>query len=91
MMERPPIRIEDWAVVESVSAPAWRTLEPGFRLTGYVIGHGTLPNGLICSSPIVHIDHAAGMVVTRNNVYHLGRRSLDYERWLLRREASRAA
>lgn len=90
-MDKPPIPLENWGVVESASLPTWQALEPGHRLTGYVFGHGSLPNGLICTSPIVHIDHAAGLVATRNNVYRLGRRNPDYETWLHRQDAPRAA
>jgi hypothetical protein len=90
-MEKPPIRIDDWAVVESAGVPALRPLEPGYRLAGCVFDHGTLPNGLICTSPIVRVDEVAGIVETRNNVYRLGRRSQEYELWLQRQNTPRAA
>jgi hypothetical protein len=90
-MDKPPIPIEDWAVVESVSTLAYRVMEPGRRLAGYVFGHERLANGFIYTSPIVRFDEAAGLVETRNNLYRLGRRSTDYERWLQITEASRAA
>ncbi|HTV15604.1 MAG TPA: hypothetical protein VME68_12870 [Acidobacteriaceae bacterium] len=90
-MEKQPIPIDDWAVVESASVPAWRALEPGHRLLGYVYTHSDLPGGLICTSPIVHVDEAQGLVETRNHVYRLGRRSEDYERWLRAQETPKAA
>jgi hypothetical protein len=89
-MNKPPIRIEDWAVVESVSVLGWCALEPGRRLTGSVFGHETLPNGVIYTSPIVHVDEAEGLVETRNNRYRLGRCNAEYQRWL-ERESARAA
>jgi hypothetical protein len=90
-MEKPPIFLEDWGVVESASAPAWRALEPGRRLIGFVLGHDRLPNGLICTSPIVRIDETAGLVETRNTLYRLGRRNPEYEIWLQRQPAPKAA
>jgi hypothetical protein len=90
-MEKPPIPIEDWAVVESVSSPAYRALEPERRLTGFVIGHANLPNGFIYTSPIVRVDESEGLVETRNSVYRLGRPSVDYLHWVRATENSRAA
>jgi hypothetical protein len=90
-MNKAPISIENWAVVESVSMQGWSPLEPGRRLTGYVSGHTDLPAGFIYTSAIVNIDEAAGLVETRNNVYRLGRRSADYDVWLRRQQAARAA
>jgi hypothetical protein len=90
-MEKPPIRIENWAVVESVSMQGWSQLEPGRRLTGWVSAHADLPAGLIYTSEIVRIDEAAGLVVTRNNLYRLGQRNPDYDVWLQRHHATRAA
>jgi hypothetical protein len=90
-MEKSPIRIENWAVVESVSAQRWSLLEPDRRLTGYVSAHADLPAGLIYTSAIVRIDEAAGLVETRNNLYRLGRRNAEYETWLQRQTAPRAA
>jgi len=89
--EKPPIPIDDWAVVESASVPVWRALEPGHRLLGNVYSHADLPGGLICTSPIVQIDEAQGLVQTRNNVYRLGRRSQEYDNWVRAQETPRAA
>jgi hypothetical protein len=90
-MEKSPIPIENWSVVESVSMQGWSPLEPGRRLTGYVCTHADLPAGLIYTSAIIRIDEAAGLVETRNNLYRLGRRNPDYETWLQRQAALRAA
>jgi hypothetical protein len=90
-MEKLPIAIENWGVVESASIVAWRALEPGHRLMGYVSTHSELPGGLICTSPIVRVDEAAGLVETRNNVYRLGRRHEEYDNWLQRQTTSKAA
>jgi hypothetical protein len=90
-MNKPPIQIENWAVVESASVPTLRPLEPGHRLLGYVCAHAELSGGLICTSPIVHVDEAEGLVETRNNVYRLGRRNAEYEDWLQRQNTPRAA
>lgn len=90
-MEKLPIPIEHWGVVESASIVAWRALEPGHRLMGYVSTHSNLPGGLICTSPIVRVDEAEGLVETRNNVYRLGRRNEDYDQWLQRQSSPKAA
>jgi hypothetical protein len=90
-MNKLPIPIEDWGVVESASNLGWRALEPGRRLVGNVSAHTELPCGLICTSPIVCVDEAAGMVETRNNVYRLGRCSGEYAIWLEREKPARAA
>jgi hypothetical protein len=90
-MDKLPIPIENWGVVENVSTPAWRALEPGRRLTGYVYSHGELPSGIIYTSAIVRIDVDSGLVETRNNLYRLGRPSAEYETWLLRQNPARAA
>ncbi|HTW48441.1 MAG TPA: hypothetical protein VMD92_10850 [Acidobacteriaceae bacterium] len=90
-MEKPPILIENWSVVESVSASEWCALEPGRRLTGYVYTHAELPRGLIYTSAIVRIDEASGLVETRNNLYQLGHRNDEYEHWLRAKDHPRAA
>jgi hypothetical protein len=90
-MNKSPILIDNWAVVESVSIQGWTALEPGRRLTGYVSAHSNLPAGFIYTSAIVSIDLDAGLVETRNNLYRLGRRSSEYNVWLERQNASRAA
>jgi hypothetical protein len=90
-MEKLPIRIENWAVVESVSMQGWSQMEPGRRLTGWVYAHAELPAGLIYTSEIVRVDEATGLVETRNNVYRLGERNPDYATWLQRQSTPRAA
>jgi hypothetical protein len=81
-MNQLPIPIERWAVVDSVSTQRWSPLEPGHRLTGWVSAHGDLPVGVICTSAIVRIDDAEGLVETRNTLYRLGHCSPDYATWL---------
>jgi hypothetical protein len=90
-MNKPQARIESWSVVESVSSPAYRALEPGRRLTGYVFAHENLPNGLIFTSAIVRVDKDNGLVETHNSVYELGQVSVDYERWDREQSVARAA
>lgn len=90
-MDKPPIPIENWAVVESVSMQGWSPLEPGHRLTGYVSTHTDLPAGFIYTSAIVRIDESKGLVETCNNLYRLGRRNSEYETWVRRQESARAA
>jgi len=88
-MNKPKARIDNWSVVESVSAPDFRELEPDRRLTGTIFGHANLPNGVIYTSAIVSIDSANRLVETRNSVYELGNVNDDYDRWA--REHKRAA
>ena len=88
-MKKPTARIENWAVVDSVSSPDYRELEPDRRLTGNIFGHAELPNGVIYTSAIVSIDTARRLVETRNSVYELGAVNDDYDRWS--REHKRAA
>ena len=89
-MNKPTVPIENWAVVDSVSAQGWSLLKPGGRLTGWVSAHGDLPTGMICTSAIIQIDEAEGLVETRNTLYRLGRCNPDYVAWL-HQSATRAA
>jgi len=89
-MNKLAIPIESWAVVDSVSTQRWSPLEPGRRLMGWVSVHGDLPAGMICTSAILRIDEAEGLVETRNTLYRLGHSNPDYAAWL-RQSASRAA
>jgi hypothetical protein len=88
-VNKPKAKIENWAVVDSVSSPDFRQLEPERRLTGTIFGHSNLPNGVIYTSAIVRIDSANHLVETRNSVYELGEVNGDYDRWT--REHGRAA
>jgi hypothetical protein len=81
MDNKPLARIDNWSVVGSVVLGGYRELEPGQRLTGEVLGHTNLPNGIIYTSAILSIDLPNGIVETQNTVYELGHISEDYERW----------
>jgi hypothetical protein len=80
-MEKPLAKIDNWSVVGSVVLEGYRELEPGQRLTGEVLGHTDLPNGIIYTSAILSIDMDNRLVETRNTVYELGRANENYERW----------
>jgi hypothetical protein len=89
--DKPIVRIENWSVVGSVVYYGYRSLEPGARLTGDVIGHTNLRNGTIYTSAILDIDLANGFVETHNSLYRLGEVSEDYARWLREQAKARAA
>ncbi len=80
-MEKLSARIEHWSVIDNLIFNGFRDLEPGQRLTGYLMGHSNLPNGVIYTSVIQNVDLANGLVDTGNTVYRLGRASDDYEQW----------
>lgn len=80
-MDKPLARIENWSVVGSVVLGGFREMEPGQRLTGEVLGHTNLPNGIIYTSAILTIDLENRRVETQNTVYELGHINEDYDRW----------
>jgi hypothetical protein len=90
-MQKKIVRIENWSVVTSVIFDGYCELEPGRRLTGDVLGHANLRNGLIYTSAILNIDRMRGLVETRNTIYELGDVSPDYKRWAEAQERSQAA
>jgi hypothetical protein len=90
-MQKKIVRIENWSVVSSVIYDGYCELEPGRRLTGDVLGHTQLRNGLIYTSAIMSIDRRGGLVETRNTIYELGEVSPDYKRWTEAREKAQAA
>ncbi|MGA7523351.1 MAG: hypothetical protein WBW84_12920 [Acidobacteriaceae bacterium] len=90
-MQKKIVRIENWSVVSSVIYDGFCELEPGRRLTGAVLGHSHLRNGLIYTSAIQIVDRRAGLVETRNTTYELGQINPEYEHWLEAREKARAA
>jgi hypothetical protein len=90
-MNKPTVKIENWSVVDGVMSPAFRDLEPGWRLTGTIFGHAELPNGIIYTSAIVNVDTASGTVETHNTIYQLGQVSNEYARWDWERWAARTA
>ncbi len=81
-MEKLSARIENWSVVDNLIFHGFRDLEPGQRLTGNLMGHTDLPNGIIYTSVIQRIDVANGLVETGNTIYRLGRVSDEYEQWI---------
>ena len=80
-MDKLSAKIENWAVVDNLIFHGFRKLEPGQRLTGYLMGHSDLPNGVIYTSVIQRIDPANGIVETGNTVYHLGQVNEFYQQW----------
>ncbi|MGA8109123.1 MAG: hypothetical protein WB974_06790 [Acidobacteriaceae bacterium] len=88
-MEKRRAKIENWSVVGSVVLGGYRELEPGQRLTGQVLGHTNLPNGIIYTSAILSIDWDNRLIETRNTVYELGDADPDYERWSADRRQAR--
>jgi hypothetical protein len=71
-MDKLSAKIENWAVVDNLIFHGFRKLEPGQRLTGYLMGHSDLPNGVIYTAVIQSVDQANGLVETANSVYRLG-------------------
>lgn len=85
------VRLENWSVVSRVIFDGYRNLEPGQRLTGDVLGHANLRNGVIYTSAILNVDRLSRMVETRNTIYELGQVAPEYEQWLAGQEGARAA
>ncbi len=81
-MEKLSARIENWAIVDNLIFHGFRELEPGQRLTGYLMGHADLPNGVIYTSVIQSVDAANGLVETGNTVYRLGQVNEEYQQWV---------
>lgn len=90
-MQKKRARIENWSVVNSVVFDDYRNLVPGERLTGDVLGHANLRNGIIFTSPILSIDRAHGLVETLNTIYELGEVNPEYQQWVQGQEKVRAA
>jgi hypothetical protein len=80
-MDKLSAKIENWSVVDNLIFHGFRKLEPGQRLTGYLMGHSDLPNGVIYTSVIQRIDPANGLVETGNTVYRLGQVNEFYQQW----------
>jgi hypothetical protein len=80
-MDKLSAKIENWSVVDNLIFHGFRQLEPGQRLTGYLMGHSDLPNGVIYTSVIQRVDVANGLVETANTVYRLGQMNEFYEHW----------
>ncbi|MFZ0631676.1 MAG: hypothetical protein WA374_07160 [Acidobacteriaceae bacterium] len=90
-MQKKIVRIENWSVVSSVIYDGYCGLEPGRRLTGDVLGHTHIRNGLIFTSAILNVDRMRGLVETRNTIYELGEVSPDYKRWTEAQATGQAA
>jgi hypothetical protein len=80
-MDKPFVRIENWAVVDDLIFQGFRELEPGQRLTGTILATTDLPKGMIFTAVIQSIDLDKGVVETQNTVYQLGQVDEDWERW----------
>ncbi len=80
-MDKLSAKVENWAVIDNLIFHGFRKLEPGQRLTGYLMGHSDLPNGVIYTAVIQRVDLANGLVETANSVYRLGKIDESYMRW----------
>ena len=81
-MQKPSVKIENWAVVPGLNIAGYRALRPGNLLVGKVFGHPRIEEGaFVFSSPIVTLDMNNQAVATRNTVYRLGEASADYKAW----------
>jgi hypothetical protein len=80
-MDKLSAKIENWAVVDNLIFHGFRKLEPGQRLTGYLMGHADLPNGVIYTAVIQRVDRANGVVETANSIYRLGQANEFYQQW----------
>jgi hypothetical protein len=86
-MQKPSVRLEDWAVIPHLNSGNYQDLRPGNLLVGRAFGHQRIKKGMfIFSSPIVRVDHHNQIVETRNTFYCLGEPSHEYKAW--RREQS---
>jgi len=85
-MDKLSAKIENWSVVDNLIFHGFRKLEPGQRLTGYLMGHSDLPNGVIYTAVIQSVDHANGLVETANTTYRLGQVNEFYQQWATNQE-----
>ena len=81
VMEKLSAKVENWSVVDNLIFHGFRELEPGQRLTGRLMGHTDLPNGVIYTSVIQRVDKDKGLVEAGNTVYQLGHVNEYYEQW----------
>jgi len=89
-MEKLSAKVENWSIVDNLIFNGFRELEPGQRLTGYLMGHTNLPNGVILTSVIQSVDAANGVVETLTTVYQLGKVNEAYELWVSEHRQARA-
>jgi hypothetical protein len=82
-MQKPSVKIDDWAVVPNPTTGRYRELAPGTLLVGRVSGHPRMePGTFIFSSPVVRVDTECGIVETKNTAYVLGNVSSEYQLWM---------
>jgi hypothetical protein len=80
--QKPSVRIEDWAVLQSPRSGEYKELGSGSLLVGKVFGHPGIEEGrFVFSSAVVSVDRDSQMVETRNTVYVLGQVSYEYKLW----------
>jgi hypothetical protein len=79
-MEKPFVKIENWAVIQRGEDLRYKELQPGRRLMGSVSGQTSLPK-LVYTTPILRVDMNKGVVETRNTLYQLGTASDSYKSW----------
>ena len=90
--EKPSVRLEDWAVVESTNTASYQPLGPGSLLVGRAFGHQRIKTGMfIFTSPIVGVDAESKIAETRNTCYRLGEASREYKTWMRVRQSDAAA
>jgi hypothetical protein len=91
-MQKPSVRLEDWAVVPSLNTGNYQELCPGNLLVGRAFGHQRIKRGMfIFTSPIVRVDQENKIVETRNTSYCLGEASHEYKAWRRQRGKRSAA
>jgi hypothetical protein len=90
--EKPSVKLEDWAVVESTNTASYQPLGPGSLLVGRAFGHQRIKTGMfIFTSPIVGVDAQNKIAETRNTCYCLGEASREYKTWMCARQSGAAA
>jgi hypothetical protein len=90
--QKPSVKLEDWAVVESANTASYQPLGPGNLLVGRAFGHQRIKTGMfIFTSPIVGIDAQNKLAETRNTCYCLGEPSREYQAWIREQQPSFAA
>ena len=90
-MSKPPVTMEDWAVVKKVSSHSFGDLCPGNRLMGYALRRPHFTRSmLVFTSPIVSVDLEQGLVETVNTAYRLGEANKEYKSWVNKRRPAAA-
>jgi hypothetical protein len=90
LTQKPSVKLDLWAVVDSGNRTAYEMLQPGQLLLGKAYGHQRIETGMfIFTSPIIHVDLDRRVAETKNTLYLLGEASADYKAWS--REHQKAA